>query len=85
MRCRRCRPLRDRRRPDLANSLSTAPDMELGLDVIEPPAVSGDNDAPLAAGMLFTVEPGIYLPGEFGFHLEDSVLLTKTGPEILRD
>jgi Xaa-Pro aminopeptidase len=33
--------------------------------------------------MVFSVEPGIYLPGEFGVHLEEIVVVTRRGPEIL--
>ena len=55
----------------------------LGLDAIEAPAVSQDNDTPLEAGMLITVEPGVYFADEFGFRLEDTIHLAAAGPEIL--
>ena len=55
----------------------------IGLDVIEAPAVSTENRAPIAAGMLFSVEPGLYFPGEFGLRLEETVHAGEAGPEVL--
>ena len=55
----------------------------LGLDVIERPAVSVENDEPIETGMLFTVEPGVYFPERFGLRLEESVHVGPQGPETL--
>ncbi len=57
----------------------------LGLEVHEAPRLSPTAEAPLAAGVVVTVEPGIYLPGWGGVRLEDDVHLTPAGPELLSD
>ena len=37
----------------------------------------------VAQGMIFSIEPGIYLPGDFGVRIEDLVLVTEDGVEVL--
>lgn len=53
----------------------------LGLEVHEEPYISGINDTILEPGMVFSIEPGIYIEGEFGVRIEDIVYLTATGCE----
>lgn len=57
----------------------------LGIDVHEPPYITSTSETVLAEGMVFSIEPGIYLPGRFGIRLEDIVILRKDGPEVLSD
>jgi Xaa-Pro aminopeptidase len=51
----------------------------IGLDDHEEPYMVAGNALPLAPGMTFSVEPGIYLPGQFGVRIEDIVVCTETG------
>jgi Xaa-Pro aminopeptidase len=57
----------------------------LGLDVHEEPYLVSGNTLPLRAGMVFSDEPGIYMPGKFGVRIEDAVVCTATGGEKLNE
>lgn len=55
----------------------------IGMECHESPYMRGDNEQLLAAGMTYTVEPGIYLAGRNGVRIEDDVLVTADGSESL--
>ena len=55
----------------------------VGLEVHEAPTLSSLKDTVLQPGMIFTVEPGIYLPGKLGVRIEDMVRVTEKGAEVL--
>ena len=51
----------------------------IGLSVHEEPYIVAGNDQPLAEGMVFSVEPGVYIPGQWGARIEDIVIVTAEG------
>ncbi len=55
----------------------------IGLEVHEAPAISLKNSSVLQEGMIFTIEPGVYFPGQFGIRVEDMILVTSSGCKIL--
>jgi Xaa-Pro dipeptidase len=55
----------------------------LGLEVHEPPYMMEANEEPMAIGTVFTVEPGIYVPGLGGVRIEDDVVITPDGHRSL--
>ncbi len=54
----------------------------MGMDGHEWPYLVRGNTLPLAPGMVFSDEPGIYIPGEFGIRLEDDMVITESGAEL---
>lgn len=65
--------------PDYPHSLGHA----LGLDIHEAPRLSIKTDAHLKPDMVITIEPGVYMEGQYGIRIEDTVLLTPEGIEVL--
>jgi len=69
-------------RPDLGECLHGA-GHAIGLAIHEPPFLVPRTETPLEAGMIFTVEPGLYRAGVGGIRLEDDVVVRAGEPEIL--
>jgi Xaa-Pro dipeptidase len=57
----------------------------IGLELHEGPSLDSANDSLLAPGMAFSIQPGVYLPGEFGVRVEGVGLVTDTGSQRLNE
>ena len=71
------------RKAGLAKFFTHSTGHGVGLEIHEGPRIAAKQEQALEAGMVITIEPGAYLPGEFGIRIEDMVLVTQTGGDVL--
>jgi Xaa-Pro aminopeptidase len=71
------------RNAGLAEAFSHSTGHGVGLEIHEPPRVGAGQTARLLTGMVVTIEPGIYLAGQYGMRIEDMVAVTPTGGQVL--
>jgi Xaa-Pro aminopeptidase len=67
----------------LADAFTHSTGHGVGLEIHEPPRVGAKQTARLEAGMVITIEPGVYLEGQFGLRIEDTVVVQKGGAQVL--
>ena len=71
------------RRAGLAEAFTHSTGHGVGLEIHESPRIGAGETARLLAGMVVTIEPGVYLAGQFGIRIEDMVAVTRTGVQVL--
>ncbi|MGB6191145.1 MAG: Xaa-Pro peptidase family protein [Terracidiphilus sp.] len=71
------------RKAGLAEAFSHSTGHGVGLEIHEAPRIGAGQATRLASGMVVTIEPGVYLPGQFGIRIEDMVAVTRSGGQVL--
>jgi Xaa-Pro aminopeptidase len=71
------------RKAGLAEAFSHSTGHGVGLEIHEPPRIGAGQTTRLLAGMVVTIEPGIYLAGKYGIRIEDMVAVSRTGGQVL--
>jgi Xaa-Pro aminopeptidase len=71
------------RKAGLAEAFSHSTGHGVGLEIHELPRIGAEQTTKLLPGMVVTIEPGIYLAGQFGIRIEDMVAVTRTGGQVL--
>ncbi len=71
------------RKAGLAEAFSHSTGHGVGLEIHEPPRIGAGEASRLLAGMVITIEPGVYLAERFGIRIEDMVAVTRTGGQVL--
>jgi Xaa-Pro aminopeptidase len=71
------------RKAGLAEAFTHSTGHGVGLEIHESPRIGANETARLLAGMVITIEPGVYLADRFGIRIEDMVAVTRSGGQVL--
>ena len=71
------------RKAGMADAFSHSTGHGVGLEIHESPRIGAGQKTRLQAGMVVTIEPGVYWPGKFGIRIEDMVAVTQSGCQVL--